>query len=342
VLTDVLWLVVGLAVILTGAEVFTNGIEWLGKKLNLGAGAVGSVLAAVGTALPETLVPLIAIIGGRLADNGQSQDVGIGAILGAPFMLVTLTMFLTGLTAFVVRRKQRGQRQAGLHIISSVMSRDIGFFLLVYTMAIVASFIPEPLQMAKKFIVVFLIGAYVFYVYRTVKGSMGKHDPGHTLAPLYLRRRSLNPALGAVGLQILGGLGLIVLGANLFVEHVQNVAEALDVRPLVLSLIITPIATELPEKFNSIIWVSRGQDTLALGNITGAMVFQSSFIPAIGIAMTPWDLEPLALLSAALTLLAAAWLFMCLQRTRRLTAPQTMLCGVFYGVFMVAVVGGWM
>jgi cation:H+ antiporter len=55
-------LVISLGIILLGAEVFVNGIEWLGKKLNLSEGAVGSVLAAVGTALPETLIPIIAIV----------------------------------------------------------------------------------------------------------------------------------------------------------------------------------------------------------------------------------------------------------------------------------------
>jgi cation:H+ antiporter len=80
-------------VILIGSELFTNGIEWFGHKLELGEGAIGSVLAAIGTALPETMVPLIAILfGGGIA----ASEVGVGAILGAPFMLATLTMFVTG------------------------------------------------------------------------------------------------------------------------------------------------------------------------------------------------------------------------------------------------------
>ena len=59
---EILELVVALAVILIAAELFTNGIEWFGHKLNLAEGAVGSVLAAVGTALPETMIPLVAIL----------------------------------------------------------------------------------------------------------------------------------------------------------------------------------------------------------------------------------------------------------------------------------------
>ena len=104
----VLILVIALIVILIGAELFTNGIEWVGRKLDLAEGAVGSVLAAVGTALPETMIPIIAILfaGGGAA----SHAVGIGAILGAPFMLSTLAMFVTGMGVLAFREAARDRR----------------------------------------------------------------------------------------------------------------------------------------------------------------------------------------------------------------------------------------
>ena len=77
---DIAILVIAFLVILLGAELFTNGIEWFGRKLNLAQGAVGSVLAAVGTALPETMIPIIAIIFG--SGGEATHAVGVGAILG--------------------------------------------------------------------------------------------------------------------------------------------------------------------------------------------------------------------------------------------------------------------
>src|SRR3954447_22355278 len=96
-------LAIGLVVILAGSELFTNGIEWFGHKLNLAEGAVGSVLAAVGTALPETMIPLVAIlVGGQSGGSEESAHaIGVGAILGAPFMLSTLAMFVTGVGVIV-------------------------------------------------------------------------------------------------------------------------------------------------------------------------------------------------------------------------------------------------
>jgi len=111
--------------------------------------------------------------------------------------------------------------------------------------------------------------------------------------------------------------------------------------PFILSVIITPIATELPEKFNSVIWVSRGKDTLALGNITGAMVFQSSIIPAIGIVLTPWVLSPTAFVCALVALSSAATILIFLTVKRYLRGHTLLLGGVFYALFLFLVLGQW-
>src|ERR1700704_2300718 len=104
---DIILLAIAFVVILFGAELFTNGIEWFGKKLELAEGAVGSVLAAVGTALPETMIPIIAILFG--GGSHASDSVGIGAILGAPFMLSTLAMFVTGIAVLWAARGRPGR-----------------------------------------------------------------------------------------------------------------------------------------------------------------------------------------------------------------------------------------
>jgi len=330
---NVILLLVSLFIILAGAEIFTNSIEWLGKKLNLGDAAIGSVFAAVGTALPETIVPIIAIL--SHGHGSEGHDVGIGAILGAPFMLATLAMFVTGLAALIKRKNN-----APMDVVPEVMKRDMRFFLLVYTVAILASFLPTfPLKIA---VVAFLIFSYCFYAYKTIKSSMGQHDEGgESQRPLYLMRKSDNPPLVLVLIQVAGALGIIIAGATVFVGAVQEVAFVLGVPVLILSLIITPIATELPEKFNSIIWVSRGKDTLALGNITGAMVFQSSLIPVIGILLTEWKLEPIALLSAGLAIAAVVYQYTGLVGRHKLTPVHLIVSGLFYFIFIISIVATW-
>src|SRR2546426_6095726 len=101
---DIALIVGAFVLILAGAEVFTNGVEWLGIKLRISHGATGSILAAFGTATPETLIPIIAILFTNTADSDQ---IGVGAILGAPFMLGTLVMLLIGITAFAFRKRRQ-------------------------------------------------------------------------------------------------------------------------------------------------------------------------------------------------------------------------------------------
>jgi cation:H+ antiporter len=279
---EIILLIFSLGIILLGAEVFTNGIEWLGKRLRLGEGAVGSILAAVGTALPETMIPVIAI----LSHSGTAgHDVGIGAILGAPFMLGTLAMFVVGTAVLIFRRSNRP-----MYINVKVMTRDLRFFLAVYALAIFASFLPS--HALKLLVVVILLGAYFTYVYETIKTSHGDVDLEEEIPPCYFSRKCKEPRIIIILFQIIIALLIIVAGAELFVSSVQEVAISAGIPVLVLALIITPIATELPEKFNSVLWVRRSKDTLAMGNITGAMVFQSSVIPALGIALTPWNWNP--------------------------------------------------
>jgi cation:H+ antiporter len=136
-------------------------------------------------------------------------------------------------------------------------------------------------------------------------------------------------------------LALIVAGAHVFVSNLETVAEALKVSSQILAIIITPIATELPEKFNSVIWIRQRKDTYALGNISGAMVFQSSIPPAIGIFFTPWALKesPSALAAALAALASTAFAWFELKTHKRLS-PFSLLVGIlFYVGYLVYIFG---
>jgi len=325
-------LIVSLGIILLAAELFVNGVEWLGKKFNLSEGAVGSVLAAVGTALPETIIPIIAIVFGR---GTEGHDIGIGAILGAPLMLSTLAMFVTGLAVVLFRRR----RAHGLKVIAdySTMSRDLLFFMIIFAVAILAGMIPPAMRSLQLGIAAIMVLSYVIYVHSMLNQERDLESDAQ-MPPCYFDRR--RAALRWIIIQVIVALGIMILGATLFVESVKVVAHTYGVPAFVLALIITPIATELPEKFNSVIWVSREKDTLALGNITGAMVFQSSLIPALGIFLTDWQLTSSALVSASLALLSALIIFVQLRTRKHISAPILMGGGLIYAIFLVGVFKG--
>jgi cation:H+ antiporter len=319
-----------LIVILLGAKIFTNGVEWLGKSFNLSEGAVGSVLAAVGTAMPETLVPLIAILFGP---SGTAVDVGVGAILGAPFMLSTLAFGVVGASkVYYCRNNGRGKC---IEVTNSVLMKDLKYFFFFYTLALAAAFIPLPYQALKVPVVLVLVGGYVYYVNKTLRDGKGLSES--ELEPLYLAQNNSCPPVATILVQTAAGLVMIASGAHYFVGALDLLAAAVMVPALLLSLIITPIATELPEKFNSIIWVKGGKDTLAMGNITGAMVFQSSILPAVGILFTPWLLTQIAVLSALLALLSSTIVYMFVKKQKQLRVAVMLYPVAIYGLFIFLV-----
>jgi cation:H+ antiporter len=320
-------LIVALAIILVSAELFTNGVEWFGRRYELGDGAVGSVLAAVGTALPETLVPIIAIV---FTGGAAAEDVGIGAILGAPFMLSSLAMFVTGTAVLVFAA--RGRRTRDVKLNQPVMRRDLSHFLIAYGLAVGAGIVHVP--SLHYGLAAALIVFYGYYVWETMK-SEGDLD-GDT-KPLYFHRHPEMPHRRRIFLQVGVALAGIVLGAEIFVEQVQVVSESLGASPLIVSLLITPLATELPEKFNSVLWVRERKDTLALGNITGAMVFQSTFPVSVGLLFTTWQLDQVSAVSGVLALVSGLIFYLTLRFAHTMTWWSIAGAGSMYFVFIAYV-----
>lgn len=321
----IIQMLAGLLTILIGAELFTNAVEWLGNRLELSEGVVGNLLAAVGTALPESIIPLIAF----LAGDAESMHIGIGAILGAPFMLGTLAMFVTGFTAWLSKGKRMGENV--MHVEAFAIQRDLRYFLFMYILAVGAAVLP---QNWKPFVALCLIGGYSLYAYRMSHSGQMLSDS--MMRPLYFRSRQ-TPAYGFIFLQLVLGLGAIVGGAEYFVNGIEYAAKLYGIHPLVLSMILAPIATELPEKFNSVIWVLHGKDRLALGNITGAMVFQSTMIPAMGILLSDWNLNLVAIWSSILLLLVVGSLYTTIRRKGCVPIWALMSCGVGYFLFFLVI-----
>jgi cation:H+ antiporter len=318
-LIDAGMLVLALLVILVAAELFTNGIEWLGHKLELSEGVVGSVLAAVGTALPETLIPIVAVFHGHSYD-----DVGIGAIAGAPFMLSTLTMCVCGLAVWIFSKT--GRREQELNVNRTILDRDLSFFIVAYGIGLLAT-LATGVPMLRQAIGVLLLFIYLFYLKVTFahEGEAGEHPEELHFERLLKLGRSLFIVIA----QVIAGLAGILWGANQFVDRIYSIAQTVDIPSVILAMIIAPIATELPEKCNSVIWVRGKKDTLALGNITGAMVFQSCFPVAFGVAFTKWQLGSGTLLSG-LVALASAIFFLFLIKKNALKFQYMLLGGLFY------------
>jgi cation:H+ antiporter len=329
-------LTVSFAVILAGSEMFTNGVEWAGHHLSLSEAAVGSLLAAVGTALPETLIPAVALLMSR-GIPGAHSEVGVGAIVGAPLMLSTIALFVMGMAALGFRNR-RGR--IALRVAPVDARRDLAFFLPVFAATLMLGVAVLP-PIARYAVGVALLAVYASYavVILRLKRDVGTEVEHGLHLELLLRGNPGDPRGWATGLQVLLGVVAILVGAYVFVDQIVFLSRHAKLSPGVLSLILSPLATELPEKYNAVLWIRQGKDNLALANITGAMVFQSCIPVALGLAFTPWHLSPAELLSGAIAIFSAALLYVNL-RDGELGTPILMVGGAAYAAFIAGL--GWL
>jgi cation:H+ antiporter len=323
-----------LVLIIVAAETFTNALEHVGARLQVSEGVTGSLFAAVATAMPETIVPIVAIFAGT-DDRRVNEEIGVGAILGAPLMLSTLTLFL--LAAVTVKRRRA---TGALNPEKSGLKRDLDFFLFAFVLAGMALLVPHGLPLLRACIGAILVLAYFLYVLLTLRASSSLVQDGHGTSAhnrLHLERIGLPNNSFITAVQLLIGLAMLIIGAEGFIHGVETASDLLGVSALLLSLLIVPVATELPEKVNSILWIRQSRDTLAFGNITGAMVFQGTLLPAIGIMLTPWDPRPEVAFGILVTILGALWLRALLQFGTPLKVWHLGVNGLLYLAYLAHV-----
>lgn len=300
-ITAVLFLV-SLVLIVACAEGFTNAVEWAGYRLRLGAGATGSLLAAIGTALPETVVPAVALV----SRQASSEAVAVGAILGAPFLLLTVAVAVTG-AAVLLRRGART-----LVVDQAQVRRDLGTFVAAYTLVLISLAFPLPVRVG---VSVVLVGIYVRYAVATLRGGGAAEEQPE---PLHLLRfgRGADPHPAAVVAQLLLSVLGLVIGGEVFVSALTRTSAALGISALLLALVLVPMATELPEMLNAVLWVRSGDDRLAFGCVAGAAAFQACFLGAMGLSFTGWAPRGIGLAAAPITLATAVIALLVLRRGR--------------------------
>jgi cation:H+ antiporter len=308
-------LVTALIFIVISSELFCNALEHLGEKLGVSEGVTGSIFAAVATALPETMIPILAILSKQ--QNISNHQIAAGAILGAPLMLSTLSMFLMALSV-VKKRGLMGLIKAE----QTGLLRDLRFFLFVFSLVFLSILLSifKISTLCNYIIAMALATSYFMYILITIKESSGLVATGHnTVADkkLFLSYFLIKSNIVTIIIQLFIAVLMLIYFADMFIGAVSTIATLYRVAPFLLALVLIPLATELPEKINSILWIKRGRDTMALANITGAMVFQASILPIFGMLFTPWQLfSPLYLSGMVITFFATGWLYFNVRKNQ--------------------------
>jgi len=373
-------LLLGCAVsIYFACEWFVNAVEWLGVRLKVGPLAVGTILAAAGTALPESVVTLVAVLFGS-PEHGN--DIAVGAAMGGPLVVGTIAYGVTG--AMLIWRRRHTQKThaqethahethahetqtrvavmagsatgsaSGLDVttisgstapasastsrsedsgdLAGVdtcrLARDQTWFLAIFTVKVTLGLVAFAI---KPWLGLVFFAVYAVYFFKEMTGT-GDQASSVDLEPLKLQPRRALPTTLAVTAQILVTLTIIFGASQLFVRQLEWAGPALGLPAVVVALLLSPIATELPEIMNAIIWVRQGKTQLALANISGAMMIQATIPSGIGIFFTPWAFNAPLMIAGAATMASVSYL-LWLLRTHRVTAGRLTAAAGFYAVF---------
>ncbi|WEB39784.1 sodium:calcium antiporter [Streptomyces yunnanensis] len=324
-------------------EWFVNAVEWLGERLNVGRMAVGTILAAFGTALPESVVTLVAVTTGA---TPEAKNIGVGAAMGGPLALATVAYGVTGAMLLLQRRKRRAAAPAGASASGAAadangdaplgterdmrrLAKDQTWFLPVFVVKVALGLVAFAF---KPVLGLAFFAVYAVYFWREIRGDHEEDDEGVELEPLKFQPRAASPATWAVVAQTLVTLVVIFFASQLFVHQLDAIGPMLGLSASVTALLLSPIATELPEIMNAVIWVRQGKTKLALANISGAMMIQATVPSGLGLLFTSWHFDSALLWSGVITMAAIGYLLLTM-RAHKLTAGRLAVAAGFYVVF---------
>ncbi|MES2404013.1 MAG: sodium:calcium antiporter [Pseudomonadota bacterium] len=323
-------LLLGAALVIYWAcEYFVNGVEWVGRKFAVGQQATGSILAAFGTALPESAVTFVAVTFG--ASDAQ-KEIGVGAALGGPLVLATIAYAVVGITLLASR--QRLPATAAARDGFRRLSRDQGWFLVIFAGKVALGLL---VFAWKPWLGVLFLAAYAAYFRKEMRGDHSQEEEGE-LEPLKLAPRHTTPPTWAALAQTLAALVVIFAASRFFVHQLDTLGPMLGIRPQLLALLLSPVATELPETLNAVIWVRQKKYQLALANISGSMMIQATVPTALGLFFTPWLFDESLIVAAGITIAAVVAMFLAFRRgfiSRKLLATMVLLYFAFIAWLVV-------
>ena len=276
---DILLIVLGVAMVLLGADRLTEGAAALARRMNVPEIIIGLTIVAAGTSAPELFVSLVSALKG-------TPDMAMGNVVGSNTMNC---MLIVGCAAMV----------APMTISRSTVQKDIPFSVgasvLLMILAINA-------YLGRFDGIILLLGFAAFMYYTLLQAKKGQVEQQETV-------KQVNPWLSAFFVVL--GLAMLVVGSNVFVDAASDVAYSLGLSEGVVGLTIVAGGTSLPELATSVVAARKGQSAIAIGNVIGSNVFNILLILGLTATISPMQIQGITLVDMGMMLgsVSLVWLF---------------------------------
>lgn len=276
---DIVLIIIGVAMVLTGADRLTEGASALARRMNVPEIIIGLTIVAAGTSAPELFVSMVSALKG-------TSDLAVGNVVGSNTMNA---MLIVGCAAMV----------APMVISRSTVKKDIPFSvgasLLLIVLALDSS-------LSRWDGLILLLGFTCFMAYTLLQAKQGQADSAD-------EGKHQNPWLSA--LWVVAGLAMLVVGSNLFVDSASSVALSLGISEGVVGLTVVAGGTSLPELATSVVAARKGQSAIAIGNVIGSNVFNILMILGLTATICPLQIEGITTVDMTVMLVSVAlvWFF---------------------------------
>lgn len=288
-LLQFLFIVIGVALVLWGADRLTEGASSLARRMNVPEIVIGLTIVAAGTSAPELFVSLVSALKG-------TPDLAVGNVVGSNIFNALLIVGVSAMVAPMVISRSTVKKDIPFAVMASVL-------LLVLCMDSWQSLSISGNHISRIDGIVLLAAFSIFMVYTFRVAKNG------TAVEVSEEQKNVNPWLSAF--YVVLGLGCLIFGSNLFVDAASNVATTLGVSESVIGLTIVAGGTSLPELATSVVAARKGQSAIAIGNVIGSNVFNILLILGATAVISPMQIGGITLIDLGLTLLSVVivWFF---------------------------------
>ncbi|MBQ3259482.1 MAG: calcium/sodium antiporter [Alistipes sp.] len=277
---DIVYIIIGLALVLVGAHILTEGAAAVAEKFRISEFVIGLTIVAVGTSMPEFVVSSVAAVQG-------SSDMAIGNVVGSNIFNVFLILGLCALVSPLPFTRNNIRFDIPLTFLASVV---------LFITALDTMFGWGDIDRIGRVEGIVMFLCYIALIVWSVRSS--KQDEQEVAAKPRMK-------MWIAVLAIVGGLASLVVGSRLFVDGASAVARALGVSDALIAITLVACGTSLPELASSLVSVAKGQKGMALGNVLGSNLFNILFILGGCSTITPLTLGDIDIIDISMVILSA-------------------------------------
>lgn len=276
---QVLLLVIGIIVVIKGADWLTSGAVGLAERIGVPQIIIGLTIVAMGTSMPEFFVSLMSAING-------TPDLAVGNIVGSNIFNALLIVGCAAIVAPIAIQRTTVKKDIPVAVFASLLL--MGMTLDGHISRIDAAI---------------LFGVFIAYIGITLRGAKTEDDTAD-------EEKKPMPVLKAVMLVVVGLAGLVI-GSDVFVDNATSIAHTMGISDAVIGLTIVAGGTSLPELATSVVAAKKGNSGIAIGNVLGSNVFNILMILGITGLITPMTISGITVIDLAMMVISMIllWLF---------------------------------